>query len=970
MGPFAASSRPWATSSKRERTTRTVTPKTTPRIRWADRWLRSALILALAGLAVGSRADGEGPRSRWIEREPTATLDLAPVTEARDVGRRDFGADVWTVVRGEGSPDGRPGAPGLWLRAPEGRIEVETRYPFGAEAVDRFELRLEAPSPGGVELWWAAPGQDFDTRRRIRSRTEGGHRVVHFEVGRHPEWQGAIEGLRLVIHRHAGESVRLETFAAQRIVFAGLPTHPETGSPGAGARSREPLTWRVELDHTWRNALVTAAEEPPLRWRLPPAAAREGASLELALGTAAYPRRPLVFRVVAEGPGPGPAEVVLVEQGLTRLDGGRWHRVRAELPRLAGGPPETLRFELSGAKGEDPGVSPVFWAHPQVVVGPGSGHHRPPNLVLISIDTLRADRLSILGSPHPTTPHIDRWAEERAVIFEQAVAAAPWTLPSHISMLSGLGPLAHGIQHDAMTGAMPRLLAERLRRAGYHGEAITGGAYLHPAFGFGRGFEGFRVWPADQPGAAELADGIDRALAFLADRVGTSAGRGGPFFLFFHTYSVHDPYLPRPPFFERFAPAGSEAPPPGTTLALIDRPRRRDDGFREDHDLSLRRAGGLRNLDPVTERPLIDAFYDSGVAFMDRQLGRLLTALDALPPGQETVVVLTSDHGEALGDHGGEIGHVGLHDPTLHVPLLIAAAGGLPGLRVREPVASIDLVPTLLELLDLEDCSECEGQSLRPLMVAAPASPRKDRLLAWARRPILSYGAASNHGLAFRDPEGWTLHFDNNAWRLGEPGGRARLYHRGADDPEALKDRGGDSPERLGQLERQLRQIWRDSAQGLLLRLQNPGEGMLRGELRGAMILPIATKSIDLDCPCLEWVEEGKARFLLGPGEAFELLFEDVPDDAEGIRLEVRLEARDGQGRRRRHHGTLVPIPAPGQTAALAWRDGRFEPTVPPRLGRDPGLALFWQGPPRPRGESPTRLDPELRRRLEALGYW
>ena len=162
------------------------------------------------------------------------------------------------------------------------------------------------------------------------------------------------------------------------------------------------------------------------------------------------------------------------------------------------------------------------------------------------MDDLRADHLSLYGYRKVTSPNIDSWAGHHGVTFSNVVAASPWTLPSHVSLLSGLDALSHGVNfpQDA-AGKDVLFLAEALREAGYRTGAVTGGGFLRPEYGFHQGFDRFRWWPGEIGHPDELDDGLDTALRWI------ETWADGPFFLFFHTYEVHSPFHRREPHFER-----------------------------------------------------------------------------------------------------------------------------------------------------------------------------------------------------------------------------------------------------------------------------------------------------------------------------------------------------------------------------------------------------------------------------------
>lgn len=305
-----------------------------------------------------------------------------------------------------------------------------------------------------------------------------------------------------------------------------------------------------------------------------------------------------------------------------------------------------------------------------------------PNVVLIDIDTLRADRLAAYGARRETTPGIDAWAAERAVTYTDSVSAAPWTLPSTVSFLTGLAVHQHGVDQatDALGGGAPTL-ASRLAAAGYETRAIAGGGYLRPDYGCDVGFERFETRePKDLDWTA--------ALDFVRKRDSER-----PFFLFLHTYAVHAPYARD----EQWADPDYEG-----VLRHIEV----DTGtvFEPWHrgELDLGDADG----------EYIEALYDGLVTRMDTDVARFLRELNALVPAEQLMVVLTSDHGEAFLEHG-HLGHgVSLYDEQLRVPLVVQYPDGRAGLS-DVPVSGVDVLPTVLATVGLPVPEGLAGRSVR-----------------------------------------------------------------------------------------------------------------------------------------------------------------------------------------------------------------------------------------------------------------
>jgi arylsulfatase A-like enzyme len=310
----------------------------------------------------------------------------------------------------------------------------------------------------------------------------------------------------------------------------------------------------------------------------------------------------------------------------------------------------------------------------------GGGGERPPNVLLISIDTLRADRLGCQGYERDTTPALDDFGQRHALRFANATAESPWTLPSHVTMLSGLHPLTHGVRTPQLApGSDVELLAEILARSGWYCFGLTDGGWLDARWGFDRGFDSFEAQDRD------VQQLVDEALAFVHHREPR-----GPWFGFLHTYDVHCPYDPPPPYRGRFTSADAE---PIEVEGRCGNPHFNRDGVT---------AGQARFL---SDR------YDEDVRRVDDALGRLLADLEERGLLDHTIVVVTSDHGEEFGEHG-QIGHERtLHREVLAIPLLVAAPGLAPAV-VERPAGLADVVPTLLDLLGLEPGSELDGRSL------------------------------------------------------------------------------------------------------------------------------------------------------------------------------------------------------------------------------------------------------------------
>ena len=328
----------------------------------------------------------------------------------------------------------------------------------------------------------------------------------------------------------------------------------------------------------------------------------------------------------------------------------------------------------------------------------------PRGICLIVLDTLRADGLSAYGNPRATSPALDALAA-RGVLFESAVSHAPWTLPSFIGLLSGRYPSSAVFTK----GKLQTSLLDELQAAGWTTAAFTEGGYVSRHFGIDRGFERFeeeegktRLVLTERPtqGSGTIEGTFDAAIAWLREPPKQ------PFFLMVHTYEIHFPYR------RRDYTEGLSSGQLGQT-------------YEEKQRLEVRK-GSLRVGDE--ERAYVRALYDGGVRSADAQVKRLLDALEETGLAGDTVVVVTSDHGEDLGGRDpralGEHGHQ-LYDELLRVPLIVVhPRADWPARRVAEQVRLVDVMPTLLEFAGVAAPPGLAGASLVPLLRGEEKTPR------------------------------------------------------------------------------------------------------------------------------------------------------------------------------------------------------------------------------------------------------
>jgi len=329
----------------------------------------------------------------------------------------------------------------------------------------------------------------------------------------------------------------------------------------------------------------------------------------------------------------------------------------------------------------------------------------PPRVVvLVTIDTLRADHLSCYGYPRPTSPFLDRLARE-GVLFENAVAASSMTAPSHASLFTGLYPLQHGVRINDQGFASQsqrrfHTLAEELSAAGYATAAISGVEFLRSV---SQGFQTCDGGSGDYRRYRQADVTVDRALAWLSSRKSQER-----LLLWLHLFDVHPP--------RRSPPQG------GPTLAF---------GSIAEAEQFAREAIERRGVTPgayANPTALAASFvqYDTEVLFVDRELERLFGAMETLHLNENALWIVTADHGEGLGNHGW-LDHVRfLYNEAVRVPLIFYANKRWAGTRVRDLVRHVDVMPTVLEFLGLgfnQTGFTQAGRSVLPLINGSKMPP-------------------------------------------------------------------------------------------------------------------------------------------------------------------------------------------------------------------------------------------------------
>lgn len=350
-----------------------------------------------------------------------------------------------------------------------------------------------------------------------------------------------------------------------------------------------------------------------------------------------------------------------------------------------------------------------------------------PNVLLLILDTVRAASLSLYGYDRPTTPNLERWAQ-RGVVFERAIAPAPWTLPSHASMFTGQWHHALSVSWETPLDDTYPTLAEVMARHGYAtGGFVANMPYTSYESGLDRGFIRYEDYPVSL-GQLALSISVGRALAtstavreaighhdvlnrkdageLNGDFLSWLDGIGDrPFFAFLNYFDAHEPYFPPPPFDEMFGPRGS----------IGEIRHKPNEAWRADRwRLSPEDVAGERNA------------YEGAIAYLDHEVGRLLEELEARGVLRNTIVIIASDHGEQFGEHGLYDHGNSLYMPLVHVPLMILHPA-LAGRRIADAVSLRDIPATVLDLAGIVEPGTFPGASLarywRPGLVARAVGP-------------------------------------------------------------------------------------------------------------------------------------------------------------------------------------------------------------------------------------------------------
>jgi len=434
----------------------------------------------------------------------------------------------------------------------------------------------------------------------------------------------------------------------------------------------------------------------------------------------------------------------------------------------------------------------------------------------------------------------------------------------------------------------------------------------------------------------ELDDGLTHALELLESM------RERRFFLFFHTYEVHNPFRSRQPFLSQLSDRSTSL-----RVDVARQPRHPEDGFLEHRTLVLKGATPSVDLTQEQIRALALDLYDSQIAYADAALGRLFEALDRLELTARTIVIVTSDHGELFGEHD-LANHVSLYDENILVPLVIALPdGSYAGIRIGEQVRSIDITPTILDLLAVRSPADLDGSSLVPLLEGRRRSENADM--------AVTYASSSNRGLGVRQGNRLKYVFRNSAWRSREPSERFFDLTR---DPHELEPAAG-VPAEFEEIRRFGRNLAAQKIAGLRVRFANlDGQEPLMGRLHNPSVGSSRIKALTPDDAVLTRVDGRTAEFAIPPGSSATINIEHVEGEVD---IEILGSETAGLS------SSWLRVDPSSLTGVVALRRARTGYQIEHSEGLEGDGVFVWS-----QGDlavDAAEIDDDLSQQLRALGY-
>jgi arylsulfatase A-like enzyme len=370
------------------------------------------------------------------------------------------------------------------------------------------------------------------------------------------------------------------------------------------------------------------------------------------------------------------------------------------------------------------------------------------NIILISIDSLRADHLGIYGYGRETTPHIDRFSQD-AVLFSKCFVQGTSTLISHASLFTSLIPIHHGASFTKKYALSEDVetIAKKMKKNGYATVSFNDGGQISAKFGMDQGFDVFDSGPEKRKiEELQFSKIVDRGISWI------QMNKGKKFFMFLHTYDIHHPYTPSQKYIDLIEPGYKG--PLGTSITV---------------EMIYQAFRGKKTLEEEEKENIVVA-YDAEIRRMDEAFGVLIAFLEETNLYDNTIIVLTSDHGEELDDHGkiGMHAHT-LYNELLHVPFIMKLGGSrLGGKVVDSLVGSIDISPTLLDSVDLPGFELTDGMSLFDII---KGKKKEKGIFLISQR---------DHPHEYADPRYWAIISDG--WKVYDD----RLYDLENDPGERL----------------------------------------------------------------------------------------------------------------------------------------------------------------------------------------
>ena len=578
-----------------------------------------------------------------------------------------------------------------------------------------------------------------------------------------------------------------------------------------------------------------------------------------------------------------------------------------------------------------------------------STEDRPLNILVIGIDTLRPDHLGCYGYGRATSPAIDGLAAD-GVLFENTVSQSPWTLPSFGTVFTSLYPSQHGAM-SAVTSLRESFptLATILKERGYATGAVVNASVLRPEFGLDRGFDYYDPTPAK----GRRADGTTDAVLDWIDQ-----HKDEPFLMFAHYFDPHEPYAPPAPYDTLFFPEYDGSI--GNTFVLHD----------YFPDVMGMNFEDMKTL-TADDWEHIKALYDGEIAFTDREVDRLLKGCEERGLLDRTIIVFLSDHGEEFFEHDGfGHGHT-LFSEVIRVPLIISYPRSLPrGKRIVEQVRLVDIMPTVLDLLEARVDEPFEGSSLVPLLTGQGDVKASEGALLPPR------AAYSEGMLRGSERKGITAH----PWKLIYDFRDAnRLLFNLNEDRAELLNIVDEQPETVSLLESLMFKTLFDTYSTWHVEMVGTGGGTtfdadirVEGKMSIGRInlYKLTDASGAILEPGLQPVTDPTGSVLrienLNVSDPVMLTFTATAPPGLAVSFDFRI---DGRSEPERIFFGESLSPADETPLALRRRSCLVRQPAGPAGRPSPPYGLIWHTPPSHRGDTTIELNEQTKRELKALGY-